>query len=129
MHSVTTKAQLPARQHDCMPSCIGALFVRFLHFCATCRNVHVRALMYGIGFLQDLSDFVEYLYGGINTRWGALRAGDGHPAPYPAVAIEISNEACMDSFNGISVTTFTRQHSTLSVVVCYRPIVFPMADC
>eukprot|EP01043_Picozoa_sp_COSAG02_P019053 COSAG02_NODE_907_length_16005_cov_3.219252_8_plen_68_part_00 len=61
---------------------------------------------------------MEYLYGGINTRWGALRAADGHPAPYPAVAIEISNEACMDSFNGISATTFTKQHSFLDIVSC-----------
>lgn len=65
----------------------------------TCRNAHIDGT--ALYLFQDLSDFVEYLYGGMNTRWGALRAADGHPAPYPAVAIEISNEACMDRFNGI----------------------------
>ena len=50
---------------------------------------------------------MEYLYGGMNTQWGALRAADGHPSPYPAVAIEISNEACMDRFNGIYNATVT----------------------
>ena len=49
---------------------------------------------------QDLADFVEYLYGGPNTHWGAIRAADGHPEPYGPIAIEISNESCMSSFNG-----------------------------
>ena len=41
-----------------------------------------------------MADFVEYAYGGAhNSTWGALRAADGHPAPYPPMAIEISNEA------------------------------------
>ena len=49
---------------------------------------------------QDLADFVEYLYGGATTHWGAMRVADGHPEPYPPIAIEISNESCMSNFNG-----------------------------
>jgi hypothetical protein len=48
---------------------------------------------------QDMADLVEYLYGSPATHWGAQRVSDGHPAAYPAVGIEVSNEACMASFN------------------------------
>ena len=31
---------------------------------------------------EDMSDFVEYAYGGPRTAWGSVRAADGHPEPY-----------------------------------------------
>ena len=65
-------------------------------------------------FVQDLADFVEYLYGGADTHWGSVRVADGHPAPYPAVAIEISNEACMTSFNGARTRHLLTLHLTSS---------------
>jgi hypothetical protein len=49
---------------------------------------------------SDVADFVEYLYGDAASHWGGVRVADGHPLPYRPVAIEISNEACMASFNG-----------------------------
>lgn len=42
---------------------------------------------------QDMSDFIEYVYGNANTTtWGAQRAADGHTAPYLPFAIELGNE-------------------------------------
>ena len=49
---------------------------------------------------SDVADFVEYLYGNAASHWGGVRVVDGHPLPYRPVSIEISNEACMASFNG-----------------------------
>ena len=43
-----------------------------------------------------LAEFVEYAFGDArSTKWGALRAADGHAAPYavPSLALEVSNEA------------------------------------
>ena len=31
---------------------------------------------------QDISDFVEYVNGSADTKWGARRVADGHPEPY-----------------------------------------------
>eukprot|EP00959_Pyramimonas_sp_CCMP1952_P241341 5044089-Pyramimonas_sp.AAC.1 len=31
---------------------------------------------------EDMADFVEYCWGGANTKWGALRIADGHPEVY-----------------------------------------------
>ncbi|MBT3377994.1 MAG: hypothetical protein HN742_38955 [Lentisphaerae bacterium] len=38
------------------------------------------------------ADWVEYCNGPITTRWGALRAKNGHPAPYNVTYWELGNE-------------------------------------
>ena len=43
-------------------------------------------------FVQSAIDEVEYVTGDASTRWGAMRARDGHPAPFPLHYIEIGNE-------------------------------------
>ncbi|HEY1788642.1 MAG TPA: alpha-L-arabinofuranosidase C-terminal domain-containing protein [Verrucomicrobiae bacterium] len=47
-------------------------------------------------FVQDALDEIEYLTGDANTRWGAERAKDGHPAPFPLTYIEVGNEDWFD---------------------------------
>lgn len=42
--------------------------------------------------IQDTLDAVEYALGDTNTKWGALRARHGHPAPFPLKYVEIGNE-------------------------------------
>ena len=41
---------------------------------------------------EDIRDFVEYVNGDVNTKWGALRAKHGHPAPYNLKHIQVHNE-------------------------------------
>lgn len=43
-------------------------------------------------FVQDALDLVEFANGGIETKWGALRAEMGHPAPFNLQAIGVGNE-------------------------------------
>jgi alpha-L-arabinofuranosidase len=47
-------------------------------------------------YVQSALDEVEYVTGDTNTRWGAERARDGHPAPFPLHYIEIGNEDYLD---------------------------------
>jgi alpha-N-arabinofuranosidase len=47
-------------------------------------------------FVQSAIDEVEYVTGDTSTRWGAERAKDGHPAPFPLHYIEIGNEDWFD---------------------------------
>lgn len=42
--------------------------------------------------VQDALDAVEYAIGDISTKWGAERAKNGHPAPFPLKYVEIGNE-------------------------------------
>ena len=47
-------------------------------------------------YVQDALDEIEYVTGGTKTKWGAQRARDGHPAPFPLHYVEIGNEDGFD---------------------------------
>ncbi len=47
--------------------------------------------------IQDAVDEIEYATGDITTTWGAVRAANGHPAPFTIEYVEIGNE---DFFDG-----------------------------
>jgi alpha-L-arabinofuranosidase len=42
--------------------------------------------------IQDILDLIEYCNGSTSTKWGALRAKNGHPKPYNLKYLEIGNE-------------------------------------
>ena len=43
-------------------------------------------------FAQEAVDEIEYATGDVNTKWGAQRAKDGHPAPFKLTYVEVGNE-------------------------------------
>lgn len=43
-------------------------------------------------WIQDVLDAIEYANGPATTKWGALRARDGHPKPFHLKYVEIGNE-------------------------------------
>lgn len=43
-------------------------------------------------YLQDTLDALEYAMGSRDTKWGSLRAENGHPKPFPIKYVEIGNE-------------------------------------
>lgn len=43
-------------------------------------------------YVDDCLDAIEYALGDTDTEWGARRAADGHPAPFPLKYVEIGNE-------------------------------------
>jgi alpha-N-arabinofuranosidase len=47
-------------------------------------------------YVQDALDEIEYLTGGASTQWGAVRAKNGHPAPFALTYVEIGNEDNFD---------------------------------
>jgi alpha-N-arabinofuranosidase len=47
-------------------------------------------------YVQDALDEIEYVTGGADTKWGAERVKDGHPAPFPLHYIEVGNEDQFD---------------------------------
>jgi alpha-N-arabinofuranosidase len=50
-------------------------------------------------FVQDAVDEIAYVTGDAATPWGARRAADGHPAPFPLRFVEIGNEDNFDKGN------------------------------
>ena len=47
-------------------------------------------------FVQDALDEIQYVTGDTSTKWGAQRAKDGHPEPFPLHYVEVGNEDWFD---------------------------------
>jgi alpha-N-arabinofuranosidase len=47
-------------------------------------------------YIQEALEEIEYVAGDASTKWGAVRAKDGHAAPFPFHYIEIGNEDWFD---------------------------------
>jgi alpha-L-arabinofuranosidase len=43
-------------------------------------------------YINDVLDAIEYAIGSVTTKWGAERAKNGHPKPFPLKYVEIGNE-------------------------------------
>ncbi len=43
-------------------------------------------------YIQDALDAIEYAIGPTSSKYGAMRAANGHPAPFPLKYVEIGNE-------------------------------------
>ena len=84
-----------------------------LEFLEWCEDLHMQPLLavyggYSLGgqvvkpgpdlepYVQDALDEIEYVTGGPDTKWGALRTRDGHPAPFALTYIEVGNEDNFD---------------------------------
>jgi alpha-N-arabinofuranosidase len=47
-------------------------------------------------YVQEALDEIEYVTGDASTKWGAVRAKNGHPEPFKLTYIEIGNEDWFD---------------------------------
>ena len=84
-----------------------------LEFLAWCEDLHMQPVLavyagYSLAqehvnpgadlepYVQDGLDELEYVTGGPDTKWGAERVKDGHPAPFKLSYVEIGNEDWFD---------------------------------
>jgi hypothetical protein len=61
-------------------------------------------------YVQDALDEIQYVTGGTNTTWGAQRAADGHPAPFP---LQYVKSATKTSSTAPAATTAGSPSSTM----------------
>lgn len=47
-------------------------------------------------FVNEALEEIEYVIGDATTKWGAVRARDGHPKPFKLTYVEIGNEDAFD---------------------------------
>jgi alpha-N-arabinofuranosidase len=47
-------------------------------------------------YVQEALEEIEYVTGAADTKWGAVRARDGHPAPFALQYVEVGNEDQFD---------------------------------
>jgi alpha-N-arabinofuranosidase len=84
-----------------------------LEFLEWCEDLHMEPVLaiyagYSLGgqvvkpgpdlepYVQDGLEEIEYVTGGADSKWGAVRARDGHPAPFKLHYVEIGNEDNFD---------------------------------
>ncbi len=94
----------------------GLGLLEFLEWCEELKMEPVLAVWAGLSldqgrsvvtgdalkpYIQDALDEIEYVSGDKSTTWGALRAKDGHPAPFKLTYVEIGNE---DNLNNGTAT-------------------------
>ncbi|NYF78074.1 alpha-L-arabinofuranosidase C-terminal domain-containing protein [Granulicella arctica] len=60
------------------------------------RGAHIEPGPYLEPFVDDALDEIEFVSGDTSTKWGAVRAKLGHPAPFPLTYVEIGNEDNFD---------------------------------
>ncbi|WP_330336789.1 LamG-like jellyroll fold domain-containing protein [Streptomyces sp. NBC_00557] len=65
-------------------------------------------------FVQDALDEIEYVTGPVTSTWGARRAADGHPEPFPLQFVEIGNEDWFDT-SGSYDERFAAFHDAIKV--------------
>jgi len=64
----------------------------FMNFCEAAGADPLICVNAGDGSPEEAAEWVEYCNGGVNTKFGALRAENGHSEPYDVVYWEIGNE-------------------------------------
>jgi len=88
----------------------GLGLLEFLGWCEDLKMQPVLAVYAGFSLMQDLVkpghdlepyvqdalDEIEYVTGGTDTKWGAIRAQNGHPEPFKLTYVEIGNEDTFD---------------------------------
>lgn len=91
----------------------GLGLLEFLEWCEDLRMQPVLAVYAGYSmhqrhvtpgddldpYVQDALDEIEYVTGPTTSTWGARRAKDGHPDPFPLNYVEIGNEDWFDQSN------------------------------
>ncbi len=82
--------------HDFLQFCedVGAVAMYVANAGLSCsfRNGDYYEMDQMESIVQDALDAIEYAIGGIDTKWGAIRAKNGHPEPFPLKYMEIGNE-------------------------------------
>ena len=85
----------------------GLGFLEYLEWCEDLKMEPVLAVFAGYSldgkhvddikpYVQDAIDEIEYVTGDSSTKWGARRAADGHPKPFPLQFVEVGNEDGFD---------------------------------
>jgi alpha-N-arabinofuranosidase len=91
----------------------GLGLLEFLEWCEDLKMQNVLAVYAGYSmrqehvepgkdlepYVQDALDEIEYATGGPDTKWGAERVKDGHPAPFKLAYVEVGNEDWFDKSN------------------------------
>lgn len=80
-------------------------------------------------WIDEALDAIDYANGAVTTKWGAVRAANGHPAPFGLRLLEIGNENGMFASFGGSKQQYTERYRAFHDAIKARhPDVTLIAD-
>ena len=74
-------------------------------------------------YVQDALDEIHYLVDPATTSWGAMRAADGHPAPFELMGVEIGNEDAKDSSGSYNAYRYPMFYDAIRAAFPGMPVV------
>ncbi|HEX9971409.1 MAG TPA: alpha-L-arabinofuranosidase C-terminal domain-containing protein [bacterium] len=90
----------------------------FMELCHLIGTRPYIALNAGDGTPEEAARLVEYCIGGLNTKYGKLRAQNGHPGPYHVKLWGIGNEMFGNWQNGhVDEETYARRHVAIAKAI------------
>ncbi|MDP4278105.1 MAG: alpha-L-arabinofuranosidase C-terminal domain-containing protein, partial [Bacteroidota bacterium] len=75
-------------------------------------------------YLDDCMDAIEYALGDVSTKWGARRAAEGHPDPFPLGYVEIGNENWGPEYDhrfNLFYKAIKAKYPQLTLIYCEMP--------
>src|SRR5262249_17566215 len=76
-------------------------------------------------YVQDALDEIQYATGPVTSTWGALRAADGHPAPFGLRYVEIGNEDFFDTTGSYNAYRFPMFYDAIKAAYPQRKLTPP----
>ena len=87
----------------------------FVEFCRLIGSEPVLTINMGTGSAKEAAEWVEYCNGDSNTKFGALRAANGHPEPYNIKTWFVGNEQFGNWQDGhVDAETYARRYLAFS---------------
>jgi alpha-L-arabinofuranosidase len=74
-------------------------------------------------YVQDALDEIHYAVDPITTTWGAMRAADGHPAPFELMGVEIGNEDGKDRSGSYNAYRYPMFYDAIKAAFPGMPVV------
>jgi alpha-N-arabinofuranosidase len=86
----------------------------FIQFCHKLNAEPYICVNVGTGSPDEAAALVEYVNGSVNTKWGKVRAQNGHPEPYGARIWNVGNEEWLPTLGGTEGSVYAKRFAEYS---------------
>jgi alpha-L-arabinofuranosidase len=71
----------------------------------------------GTGSAEEAAELVEYVNGDVKTKWGGIRAQNGHPTPYRVRLWNVGNEEYLPNLGATSASAYAKNFMAYSTAM------------
>ena len=81
----------------------------FMQLCTKLNSEPYICVNVGTGTPEEAAALVEYVNGASGTKWGRVRAENGHPEPYGAKVWNVGNEEWLPTLGGTKGSVYAKR--------------------